>query len=601
MQFKELTIKNFRNFKEDTIDISNKNVIFGRNDFGKTNFLYAIRYLFDYKLRNKGFEEFDYFRRDTSQPIEIILKVLLENDEDSRYLISKMGGALTFSSDNYIYIKLVGKYDKSEQYGNVELFWGGDLKDLKKVPQRGNFYTLDTIFEAVYLDAFIDPMKLYSSNRNFLYKDVKTDQDDRIQNAIYHLNKTISKDHRVQEISMMLTKKYKDIRNEDLEILLKSEIEIGGTFNHLIPYIARPEEEENLYPTSGDGRKKILSYALINYIHDLKQEKEQEKIYIYLIEEVENSLHPTMQQAISRHLFDKQNGYPYLFMTTHSMEMLFYINDVHLIRLFQKEKDITAKTVSFQVPRKFHNSKKIFNRLLAQALFADCVLLVEGPSEQILFEAVLEKLAQSKACGVHYSMLEGIEILDVGGIGFKDYIYILSALNIHLVIKTDNDVQKINTEHKLRPLGFNRCLNIVKLPSEHEYQINKDNNYYLPNIEIDEKVWDISNKKKYQRRLLKNYRDELEMFKRQGVFLSKFDLEFDLMEALKSHPFLNNSENFKQYFGREPEMLVSYLQNAKRNHMNEFINQNSFNLKIAKVIFSHKNFACLKALVAGEA
>ncbi|MCC9810616.1 AAA family ATPase, partial [Streptococcus agalactiae] len=47
MEFKKLVIENFRNFSSIEIDLSNKNVIFGMNDSGKTNLLFAIRYLLD--------------------------------------------------------------------------------------------------------------------------------------------------------------------------------------------------------------------------------------------------------------------------------------------------------------------------------------------------------------------------------------------------------------------------------------------------------------------------------------------------------------------------------------------------------------------------
>lgn len=46
MKFEQIAIKNFRNFENIEICISNKNIFFGLNDIGKTNFLYALRYVF---------------------------------------------------------------------------------------------------------------------------------------------------------------------------------------------------------------------------------------------------------------------------------------------------------------------------------------------------------------------------------------------------------------------------------------------------------------------------------------------------------------------------------------------------------------------------
>ena len=42
MRFNLVTIKNFRNFEGISVDLTNKNVLFGMNDVGKTNFLYAL-------------------------------------------------------------------------------------------------------------------------------------------------------------------------------------------------------------------------------------------------------------------------------------------------------------------------------------------------------------------------------------------------------------------------------------------------------------------------------------------------------------------------------------------------------------------------------
>ena len=75
MKLKTLSIKNFRNFEDISITLSNKNVVFGMNDVGKTNFLYALRFLFERKIRNKGFLESDFFQKDTTRVIEICLDI----------------------------------------------------------------------------------------------------------------------------------------------------------------------------------------------------------------------------------------------------------------------------------------------------------------------------------------------------------------------------------------------------------------------------------------------------------------------------------------------------------------------------------------------
>lgn len=123
MEFKKLVIENFRNFSSIEIDLSNKNVIFGMNDSGKTNLLYAIRYLLDRTIRNKGFIKSDYHKHDTSRPIKIQLELDLsdrkmEGDEEllktshSRFLISTVAGARNNSSLDTFFISLEAVYNE---------------------------------------------------------------------------------------------------------------------------------------------------------------------------------------------------------------------------------------------------------------------------------------------------------------------------------------------------------------------------------------------------------------------------------------------------------------------------------------------------------
>ena len=62
MKFKNITIENFRNFEKIDIALDNKNVFFGMNDVGKTNFLYAIRYVFDKDVRKINLVDTDFYR-----------------------------------------------------------------------------------------------------------------------------------------------------------------------------------------------------------------------------------------------------------------------------------------------------------------------------------------------------------------------------------------------------------------------------------------------------------------------------------------------------------------------------------------------------------
>ncbi|MDD1505958.1 AAA family ATPase, partial [Lysinibacillus sp. CNPSo 3705] len=156
---------------------------------------------------------------------------------------------------------------------------------------------------------------------------------DVIKGLTKDINEEVGKMGVVKEFETSLTKSYKDLKKEDLQVTLKSEMSIKGYFSDLIPYIKK-DEDDNLYPSSGDGRKKIITYSLINYF---TEKFNKNKISIYLIEEPENSLHRSMQIALSKKLFSNE-AYKYFFLTTHSSELLYELDAASLIRIYSKDK-----------------------------------------------------------------------------------------------------------------------------------------------------------------------------------------------------------------------------------------------------------------------
>lgn len=586
MKFKSIELRNFRNFKEVNLNLNNKNIIFGRNDFGKTNFLYALRFLFDPTIRKNGFQITDYHKRNTKEKIIIQIELDISNDcNDNEFIRARVRGATSFSKDTLI-IQLEGEFDQEKQIGNPVLKWGGAIDELSLIPQRGIVSSLDSIFEVIYVSPNISPADLFRKHRSLLYKQTTTDKADEIKDAIQSLNTVISQDNRVQYINRQLTDKYNEIRKEGVQIKLQSEHEVDGVFNHLTPYIhdTEPEAEEFLYPTSGDGRQKILAYALTTLVEELKiEEKADKRISIFLMEEIENSLHPTMQQIISRHLFEENKElYPYLFVTTHSEHMFMYMNEVKLIRIYKdQEGSVHNNSTFFKVPEEYNNTRKIFNEKLAEALFFDRVLLVEGMSEKILFESILEKMIYELG-SIDINIVEETKVLSIEGIGFEGYIRILKELGIKIVIKTDNDIKKVQSENKVSLLGIRRC---EKMYSMFENKKIEESELAKP-YQYCKSLEDESNRRVIKFEVYDKYKEEIKEWGNKGIYLSKIELEEDLHSALPEE----HLENLPF------DNLITYLQEAKKKNMNEYVNEH-LNAEIAEIVFYDERFACLKRLV----
>jgi len=134
MKFEKVFIKNFRNFDDVEINLSNKNIFFGLNDVGKTNFLYALRYVFDKDIRKQNLLDSDFHDKQLDKPIEITVVLDINDtvDSDCQKLRAQLKGAL-LSEHNKVYIKLVAEYNKTEMVALPILSWGGDVDHLHEM------------------------------------------------------------------------------------------------------------------------------------------------------------------------------------------------------------------------------------------------------------------------------------------------------------------------------------------------------------------------------------------------------------------------------------------------------------------------------------
>lgn len=267
-----------------------------------------------------------------------------------------------------------------------------------------------------------------------------------------------------------------------------------------------------------------------------------------------------MQIALSHILF-LDDKYQYLFMTTHSPYVLAEMDHVNLIRIYNEDK-IASKSVLYTVPTKFKSQRKMLNRGLVEAIFADRVLLVEGPSENVLFGKVLSEINP-------FYEADGIYILPVGGFGFMPYYQILDALQIDNIIKTDNDLRKIKGKEEYSVLGFSRLNNYI-------------GEKILPDAPIGESGVEA------KRKLYDDNREKLDKIRNEySLYLSRCSLEEDLDEVIH--------DQMVSYLPDADGNPIAYLQDAKNNHMVELVEK--LTTEDCRCIYEHYNFACLKEVI----
>lgn len=543
MKFKNLHIQNFRNFEDINISIGNSNIIFGVNDIGKTNLLCALRFLLDRRYRINGCMDSDFYKKDTSRNIIITLMLDIGDEkDDDKKIYSRISGLLKTGEKDF-YIQLKSKYNDEHLIGEIEMYWGSSEETLEEMPGTQQSFELDKVFNVIYINSSIEMENIFKRYIRHLFNNEKTvtnDEEKKLKYGIKNLNKQISEIKSIGEFENNISNEYKRYNDEKLNIKIKSEIEIDNIYSKLIPYISG---EDNIsYPTSGDGRKKILEYALLSLE---SREMEECKINVFLVEEIENHLHRSMQISLSYQIFEDKL-FKYIFITTHSSQIVSRMDKVNLIKLCLKDKPI-GKSYYYQVPRDYKKFKSKLNENLSEAIFAEKVLLVEGPSESILFKRVLETVSPKYECAGRY-------ILQVDGINFKDYYKVLDKLGIEVIVKTDNDLKFNEKDKNINLLGINRCLKLLgkrKIKNRKSQKVKTKEDY------DNEKIY-------LQKQYFAEFEDKIKSYgsiKGKNIYLSQVDLENDLYQVIPEQmdEFIKTQNTNKN--------PVNYLQQAKLINM----------------------------------
>ena len=234
---------------------------------------------------------------------------------------------------------------------------------------------------------------------------------------------------------------------------------------------------------------------------------------------------------------------------------------MNLVRIYNETK-IDSSSSFYTVPTEYVKQKQRLNKGLADAIFADKVLLVEGPSEEALFNKVLSTKNE-------FYEADGIFILQVGGFGFKPYVNILQQLKIPCVIKTDNDLRKAKGKTDYSVIGFARVNGIIGrdiLPTDS-----------IPNNTVTAKraLYDVN------KAALDTIRTDYH------VYLSRVSLEEDLDEVIH--------DEMMAYLPEADGDVITYLQDSKKYHMVELVEKLT-NTDCEK-IYNHYNFACLEDIM----
>lgn len=503
--------------------------------------------LFDSRVRSTPILITDFHQKNTNEHLEISCFVDISDNENeySKLLMARAESACNSDSELF-QIELTCDYNSGEPV--TYLKWGTETEILVEIPNRGIKNLLDSIFHCTFIPAQNNTSSNFKDFKrelldNHEYNDDDTQFKENVKTANNTINENVAQLSSVQSMQENINSKLSIFDNQ-YKVKISPSHTFGDLHNNLELYMHDISEDEDeiieLYPTSGDGRIRKVMYAIISYL--LQEGKTaQGKIPILLIEEPENHLFLSAQVELSKAIFNEGFN-PYLFLTTHSPQLFFRIShEANLIRLFVEDTYIVTKSQVANVPQEYQKYKYILLENLAQCLFVDKVLLVEGQSEKLLFDWVLDNLNKNR---------QRVLIQSILGINFDKYVEILTGLGIDVLIKTDNDIKKnrtsVNNPDSYSAIGYNRCVKLINIKASIEMESQ-------PSLSLE-----YSDFREY---IINNKQNEIEYFKQNGIFLSHIDLENDLGQAL-------------EFITSDNERFVNWLQDAKWQNMWHFITLN---------------------------
>jgi len=579
MKIKSVKLEGFRNFKKTEIFFSEKSLVIGSNDIGKTNLLFALRIILDRSLSDSDIEpkETDFFAHEPTN--ELWIQVVFE-DVQEECVIAKMREHI--SDDGQLILAYYATRNPDTKSLDYKLLAGRDNKSLTEINGRYYLRTLNIKFIGSKRDllAFIhyERKKLLQDAR-----ELRTDEEVQHDNELLAGIERSLDEVGTQVSGLSYIKKSTDELNTQLgELSYHNEnqkvvFDVGASAP--TQFVERLQLASQIDGQSvvigGDGRNNQIQLALWSSRNKIQQDQNNEPLEVsfFCIEEPEAHLHPHQQRKLAKYLNETLEGQ--VIITTHSPQIACEVPPSSIIRLYPNDSSTLSagNGVNPFTEAAIINFGYRLDVISAETFFADVVLLVEGVSEELFYKALAEQI------GVDLDRLN-ISVLMVGGVGFKPYASLLTSLEIPFVLRTDNDISKISGQEAYRLSGIQRAINIYKeffkkTDALEELLTQEDLLSGFNNQDPPEEATQLSLK------LVQNL-EEI------GIFVANVDLESDLNSGIP--------EVTSGYFGLvEGEDVVPKMQKRKAIFMFAFLRENADklaqleNTAIAKpLVFSQK-------------
>ena len=551
-----LEIKNFRGLDIKIDNIDKIATIIGQNDSGKSNICYAIMRTLDYEKRRIPLLESDSSNNNREN---IFIKIGLDLSDLNNEQLAIVHDVI-YKNENrkYTYVQLDAVYNDDILSYEDEITIGDTSSDFQTYsPTRQN--PIDKILSIIYINPTYDTKQ--ETKRFFDHAETKNRESskrlsEQFEKSIKELNLNIQNEEALADIMKDINDlgKFEDIF-DGLSFQLSPNMKIDNVYKSL--EINPIDDNGNVVSNIGDGKNKIFSMLLKEKTYD------DEKRKIIIVEEPENHLYVLLQKYYIDSLLSLSPDQ--MIITTHSPHVVDFEKTNQIIKI-KRELDKQAKNYHRQIyyynvdNSDFKKFGYLINIEIAEMMYYDKVLLVEGPSEKYFYSTLMANDENFRT----YIFKNRIGIFSVNGIAFKSTKLLLESLGIKVLIKTDNDIFTVR-KHKDKKYyaGLTRAIGYLSKDSKDKLKeiLNFDDlkpeNFSFRN---DERIYIVEN----------NMPNILNLFKDEGIYLQAHNIGFE-------KDFLD----FIRYSKEDYDDVIDYLKEAKLINLHLFINEEKVKLLIS--------------------
>ena len=421
MNIKNVTIKNFRNFSDFSIDFSKGfQTIIGENNIGKSNLYWAIRLVLDkdlsFNARKLELKDFHGYKKAISIDDYVLISVELFSEELSSFpTFHSIKTSDTTARITYIYAHK-NKLNRNEIIPNEiqiddfswSLFAGGNNLGIEGDTIEG---IVDRLTQLRQND--LEGINLYYINA---FRNINSDLQGSTKSLLskYCQSRGNAKDE-LESVKSILKTSSNELNNLQFIPDLASTIQTKGTrisgeyfsfpiaISFLSNYDVDAWSQLNLYfsPEKGNnipihilglGQKNILYLSL--FIAELENSSKQHEINILLIEEPEAHLHPQLQKILFANLNELETTQ--VLMTSHSTHIasdcnyknlnILYRNIENAVKAFSPFKDDLLNE------RQNLLLKRHIDSTISEMVVASAIIFVEGIAEQFIIPAIAKEV-----------------------------------------------------------------------------------------------------------------------------------------------------------------------------------------------------------------